>query len=310
MTKDKMISVIAPCYNEEEAAPIFLREVLAIAANIEAGFEIIFVDDGSKDGTFGVIKSLAEQFAQIRYIRFSRNFGKEAAVLAGLEAAIGDFVVVMDVDLQHPPALLPQMYDGIVNEGFDSVAAKRSDRAGEPKLRSFFARRFYRLINKISDTEMVDGATDYRMMTRQMVDVILSLKEYNRFTKGLFSWVGFDTKWIQYQNVPRVAGTTKWSFFRLFAYSLEGIISFSVRPLAISSFFGILFCFLAFVGIVFLVVRWIMFGDPVQGWVSTAVLILFVGGIQLFGTGILGQYLAKSYLEIKGRPVYVVKEKN
>jgi len=205
--------------------------------------------------------------------------------------------------------LLPQMFDAITNEGFDSVAAKRKNRKGEPPIRSFLARRFYRLINRISQTEMVDGATDYRMMTRQMVDAVLSMKEYNRFSKGLFSWVGFDTKWLEYENVPRVAGETKWSFFSLFKYSLEGIVSFSVRPLAISSFFGFLFCFLAFVGIAFLVIRWILFGDPVQGWVSTACLILFVGGIQLFSTGILGQYLAKSYLEVKGRPVYIIKEK-
>ncbi|MCL2752684.1 MAG: glycosyltransferase family 2 protein [Defluviitaleaceae bacterium] len=303
------ISVVVPCYNEEESAPLFLNEVLAVAYKIPADFEIIFVDDGSKDSTLQVLRSLAGEHPQVRYINFSRNFGKEAAVLAGLEHSTGDYIVVMDADLQHPPVLLPQMYDAIVNEGFDSVAAKRKNRKGEPPIRSFFARRFYRLINRISQTEMMDGATDYRMMTRQMVDAVLSLKEYNRFTKGLFSWVGFNTKWLEYENVPRVAGETKWSFFSLFKYSLEGIISFSVRPLAISSFFGFLFCLLAFVGIAFLIIRWIMFGDPVQGWVSTACIILFVGGVQLFSTGILGQYIAKSYLEVKGRPVYIIKEK-
>ena len=302
------ISIVVPCHNEQECAPLLLQEVYRATAEISAILEVIFVDDGSTDGTLGVLRGLAEDNPSVFYIALSRNFGKEAAVLAGLEAATGDYIVVMDADLQHPPELLPQMYEGIVIEGFDSVAAKRVDRSGEPPIRSFLASRFYRLINKISDTKMVDGATDYRMMTRQMVEAVLSLKEYNRFSKGLFSWVGFNTKWLEFKNTLRAAGVTKWNFWQLFAYSLDGIVSFSVKPLAISSFFGILFCLAAMVGTVFIVVRWFAFGDPVQGWASTVCIILFVGGIQLFSTGILGQYLAKSYLEAKGRPVYIIKE--
>ena len=309
VTNEK-ISIVVPCYNEEESAPLFLAEVLAVMAEIPADFEMIFVDDGSSDKTLEVLRAAALEHPEVSYIALSRNFGKEAALLAGLEAATGDYVVVMDADLQHPPSLLPQMYQGIVSEGFDSVAAKRSSRKGEPPVRSFLARRFYKMMNKISDTQMVDGATDFRMMTRQMLDAVLSLKEYNRFSKGLFSWVGFSTKWIDFENIPRAAGKTKWSFWKLFMYSIDGLVSFSVKPLAVSSFMGLLFCLLAFGMLVFIVVRWLMFGDPVQGWASTVSVILFVGGIQLFTTGILGQYLAKSYMESKGRPIYVVKEKS
>jgi len=305
----KKISIVAPCFNEQESAPIFCAEVLNVTANLPAEIEIIFIDDGSTDNTLDILRSLEKEHSQVGYIALSRNFGKEAAMLAGLEAATGDYVVIMDADLQHPPSLLPEMYDGIVKEGFDCVAAKRSNRKGESPIRSFFARRFYGLINKISDVEMVDGATDYRLMTRQMVDAVLSLKEYNRFSKGMFGWVGFSTKWLEYENQPRAAGKTKWSFSALMLYSVDGIVSFSVKPLAISSFFGLLFCFLAFLGAVFIIARWLMFGDPVQGWASTICIILFVGGVQLFSTGILGQYLAKSYLETKRRPIYVVKEK-
>jgi len=310
MSGYKKISVIVPCFNEEEAAPLFLAETMAVAVAMPTDFEYIFVDDGSADGTLDVLRALAAEHKQVRYIALSRNFGKEAALMAGLEAATGDVMVVMDADLQHPPELLPAMYAAIVDEGFHSAAARRINRKGEPRLRSFFARRFYRFINKISDTQLMDGATDFRMMTRQMVDAVLSMREYHRFSKGLFSWVGFDTKWIEYKNVPRVAGQTKWSFWKLVIYSMDGIVGFSVKPLAIASFMGFLFTFLAFVGAVFLVVRWFMFGDPVQGWVSTVCIILFVGGVQLFTTGILGRYLAKSYMESKGRPIYVVKEKS
>ena len=305
------MSIVVPCYNEAESIPLLLSRITAVAADMSAVvFELIFVDDGSNDDSLAVLRSMARDNPRVKYLSFSRNFGKEAALLAGLEISTGDFVAVMDADLQHPPELLPQMYAGIVEEGFDCVATKRVSRKGEPPIRSFFSKRFYRLINKISESQIVDGATDYRLMTRQMVDAVLTLKEYNRFSKGLFSWVGFSTKWIAFPNAPRVAGHTKWNFWQLFLYSLDGIVAFSVRPLAISSFFGILFCLLAIFGAIFIVVRWLIFGDPVQGWASTVCIILFVGGIQLFSAGILGQYVAKSYLETKGRPVYIVKEDN
>jgi len=305
------ISVVIPCYNEEESIPLFLDRMLEVAAGMQgAAFELIFVDDGSTDRTLKVLRLLSELHPQIKYLSFSRNFGKEAALLAGLEASTGDFVAVIDADLQHPPELLPQMYAGIVEEGFDCIATRRVSRDGEPKIRSFFSRRFYRLVNKISETEMVDGATDYRLMTRQMVDAILSLKESNRFSKGLFSWVGFSTKWIPFQNVPRIAGNTKWSFWQLFIYSLDGIVGFSVKPLAISSFLGMMFFLVAILGSAFIAVRWLIFGDPVQGWASTVCIILFVSGTQLFCTGILGQYIAKAYLEVKNRPIYIIKEEN
>ena len=306
----KKISIVVPCYNEHECIPIFLKEVLCVASTMPINTEITFIDDGSTDNTLHVLRELTRNSKQVRYIALSRNFGKEAAILAGLEAAQGDYVVVMDADLQHPPHLLPLMLEGIVNENFDSVAAKRSNRNGESCVRSFFARIFYRMINKVSDTEMVEGATDYRLMTRQVVDAVLSLKEYNRFSKGIFSWVGFSTKWLEFENVQRQAGKTKWSFGGLILYSIDGIVSFSIKPLAVSSFFGLLFCLISFLGTIFIVIRWLMFGDPVQGWASTICIILFVGGIQLFSTGILGQYLAKSYLETKGRPIYVIKEKS
>ncbi|MCL2171086.1 MAG: glycosyltransferase family 2 protein [Defluviitaleaceae bacterium] len=305
------ISLVIPCFNEQESIPLFLEKMAEISKEMAGvDFEMIFIDDGSGDDTLAILRRAAAEDAGVHYIALSRNFGKEAAVLAGLDAARGDFVAVIDADLQHPPELLPQMYAGIVDEGYDCVATRRVNRDGEPAIRSFFARRFYRLVNRISDTQMVDGATDYRLMTRQMVDAVLSLKEYNRFSKGLFSWVGFSTKWIDYQNIPRVAGNTTWSFRKLFLYSLDGITAFSVRPLAISSFFGILFCLVAFIGALFIIIRWLIYGDPVAGWASTMCIILFVGGIQLFSTGVLGQYLAKVYLEGKNRPVYIIKEQN
>jgi len=305
------LSVIVPCYNEEESIPLFLNAVTEVAPKLpHVVFEFIFVDDGSSDSTLKVLRGLSKDNQQVRYISFSRNFGKEAALLAGLEASKGNYVAVMDADLQDPPELLPEMYLAITEEGFDCVATRRVTRKGEPPIRSYFARKFYKLINIISDTKMVDGARDFRLMTRQMVDAVLSLKEYNRFSKGLFSWVGFSTKWIEYGNVPRAAGNTKWSFSKLFLYSLDGIAAFSIKPLAISSFFGVMFCFLSFMGIIFIVARWILFGDPVEGWASTITIVLFVGGVQLFCTGILGQYLAKAYLEVKCRPAYVIKEKH
>ena len=303
------LSIVVPCYNEEDSIPLFMEQITLVVSTIKKlDIEYIFVDDGSNDGTLKILRRLSEDNGQFRYISFSRNFGKEAALLAGLEAATGDFIAVMDADLQDPPELLPEMYAAIVEEGYDCVATRRVTRKGEPPIRSFFAKRFYKLINRISDTHMVDGARDFRLMTRQMVDSILTIKEYNRFSKGLFSWVGFSTKWIEFENVPRIAGSSKWSFWKLFLYSMDGIIAFSVKPLAISSLFGVIFCIMSFISIITIVVRWLIFGDPVAGWASTVTIILFVGGIQLFCTGILGQYMAKSYLESKQRPVYIIKE--
>ena len=305
------ISIVVPCYNEEEAAPLFLAAITDVASKMpQVIFEYIFIDDGSKDDTLNVLRGFADENDQVKYLSFSRNFGKEAALLAGLEAATGDYVAVMDADLQDPPDLLPEMYLAVTTEGYDCVATRRVTRKGEPLIRSFFANRFYKFINKISETKMVDGARDFRLMTRQMVDAVLSLTEYNRFSKGLFSWVGFNTKWIEYDNIPRAAGDTKWSFSKLLLYSMDGIAAFSVKPLALASFFGILLCFFAFIGIVFIIVRWLISGDPVAGWASIVTIVLFVGGIQLLCTGIMGQYLSKTYLEVKGRPVYVVKERS
>ena len=271
-------------------------------------FEYIFVNDGSKDNTLKIMKELNEKDSKVRYISFSRNFGKEAAMYAGLEASVGDYVTLMDADLQDPPALLKQMYDYIKNEGFDSVGTRRVTRKGEPPIRSFFARKFYKIINKMSDIEMVDGARDYRLMTRQVVDSIVSLKEYNRYSKGLFSFVGFDTKWIEYENIERVAGETKWSFWKLFKYALEGITAFSTTPLIFSSILGLIFCFVAFIAIIFIIVKTLVYGDPTAGWPSMACIVVFVSGIQLFTIGIIGQYLSKTYLEVKHRPIYIIKE--
>lgn len=303
------ISIIVPCYNEEEAMPLFYNEICKTASTFDkVEFEFIFVNDGSRDRTLEVARDLAKKDKRVRYISFSRNFGKEAAMLAGLEYSVGDYVAIMDADLQDPPSMLHDMYDGIKNEGYDCVATRRVSRKGEPPIRSFFAKCYYKLINKISDTEIVDGARDYRLMSRQMVDSILSLKEYNRFSKGIFSWVGYNTKWLEYKNVERVAGTTKWNFWKLFLYSLESIVAFSTVPLAISSIIGILFFLISMIMIVFIIVRTITFGDPVAGWPSLVCIIFFVSGVQLFGIGVIGQYLSKLYLEVKGRPVYIVKE--
>ena len=271
-------------------------------------FEYIFVNDGSKDNTLKEIKNLRENDSKVRYISFSRNFGKEAAMFAGLEAAEGDYVTLMDADLQDPPSLLRQMYDYIKNDGYDCIGTRRVTRKGEPPIRSFFARIFYKLINKMSKVEMVDGARDYRLMTRQMVDAILQLKEYNRYSKGLFSFVGFNTKWIEYENIERVAGETKWSFWKLFKYAIEGITAFSTTPLIISSVIGLLFCLISFLLIIFIIIRTLIYGDPTSGWPSMVCIIFFVSGVQLFSLGIIGQYLSKTYLEVKHRPIYIVKE--
>ena len=308
--KRELISIIVPCYNEQAAIPFFYKEIDRISQVMkeETDFELLFVDDGSKDGTMAVLRELAANDKRVRYVSFSRNFGKEAAMYAGLENARGDLVAILDADLQDPPSLLPEMYASIKNDGYDSVATRRSTRKGEPKLRSFFARVFYKLMNRISKTELVEGARDFRLMTRQMVDSVLSVCEYNRFTKGIFTWVGYKTRWIKYENVERIAGETKWSFWKLFKYSLECIMAFSTVPLALSSFFGILFSLIAVIGIVFVIVRQAVWGGSAYGWASTVCIILFVAGIQLFCIGILGQYLAKTYLETKKRPIYIAKE--
>lgn len=308
------ITVLVPCYNEQESLPYFYPEICKVAGRMKAAygvdFSFIFVDDGSKDGTLGVLKELAAGDERVRYLSFSRNFGKEAAIFAGLQHATGDYVAMMDADLQDPPQMLEEMYRGITEEGYDCVGTRRVTRKGEPKVRSFFARLFYKLINKISDTEIVDGARDFRLMTRQMVDAIFSMSEYNRFSKGIFSWVGFSTKWLEYENVERVAGETKWSFWKLLLYSIDGITAFSTAPLAIASLMGVLFCFLAAILIVVVIVKTLVWGDPVAGYPSMMCFIFLIGGIQLLCLGILGQYLSKTYLETKRRPVYILKEDN
>ena len=306
----KKLSAIVPCFNEEENIADFYWEFLKnqeFFDSRELEFEILFIDDGSKDGTVREVKKLHEQDTRVRLISFSRNFGKEAAMYAGFSHAKGEYIVTMDADLQDPPSLLPEMFAGL-DEGYDSVATRRFSRKGEPPIRSFFARGFYRLMNKISKTEVVDGARDYRLMTRQVVDAILSMGEYNRFTKGIYGWVGFRTKWISFENVERKKGESKWSFWKLFLYAIDGILAFSTAPLAIASFLGVLFCFLAFVLIVVIVIRTAVFGDPTSGWPSLVCIIALISGVQLLCLGIVGQYLSKVYLEVKHRPIYLVKE--
>ena len=306
----KLCSCIVPCFNEEEVIPIYYEEMQNVRKQEEGkiDFEIIFIDDGSKDKTLEVIKKLSEQDDCIHYVSFSRNFGKEAAMYAGFEHAKGEYVVTMDVDLQDPPHLIPEMIRCIEEEGYDSVATRRVTRKGEPPIRSFFARRFYGLINRISDADIVDGARDFRMMKRDMVDAILSMPEYNRFTKGIFGWVGFKTKWLEFENVERAAGETKWSFWKLFRYALEGIIAFSTVPLTIVSLIGVIVCIIAFLFLLFVVIRAAAFGDPVAGWPSLICVISFLSGIQLLGIGVVGMYLSKTYLETKKRPIYIKKE--
>ena len=307
--RDK-ISLIVPCFNEQEVLPIFYEETVKVIDTVDADFEFIFVDDGSKDNTILIMRELAERDSRVTYISFSRNFGKEAAMYAGLENSTGDWCIVMDSDMQDPPSLIPQMYHAVCHEGYDSVATCRETRAGEPPVRSFFARRFYRIINRISDSDIKDGARDFRIMSRQMVNSILSMGEYNRFSKGIFGWVGFKTKWLPYENIERAAGKTKWSFWKLFKYSLDGIVNFSSVPLYISSWVGILFCAIALLATIFFFIRRLAFGDPVTGWASTACIITFIGGVQLFCIGVLGQYMARMYLETKDRPKYIVRETN
>lgn len=306
-----LISIVVPCYNEEEALPYLYAELVRLRDSMsEAAFEFVFVDDGSRDGTLSSILALRSADECVRYVSFSRNFGKEAALRAGLDAACGDFVAVMDADLQDPPALLREMFTAVSSGEYDCAATRRVSHKGEPPIRSFFARRFYRLMSKISDAHIVDGARDFRLMTRQMVDAVLSLGEYNRFSKGIFSWVGFRTKWIEFENAERVAGETKWSFWGLFLYSLEGILAFSTAPLVFASIAGIASCLVAFVFVCVVVIKTLVWGDPVSGYPSLMSVVLFIGGIQLFAIGILGQYLAKTYLETKKRPLYIVREKS
>ena len=305
----KKISVIVSCYNEEESLPLFYQEINKVMEELKKyKFELIFVNDGSKDKTLEVIKTLRKKDNRVRFVSFSRNFGKEAAMLAGLDYSTGDYVTLMDADLQDPPKMLPEMLKYIEEDGYDCVGTRRVTRKGEPPIRSFFARRFYKLINKMSKVEMVDGARDYRLMTRQMVEAILNCREYNRYSKGLWSFVGFKTKWLEFENVQRVAGETKWSFCKLFKYAIEGIVAFTTVPLTIAAFLGILFCFIAFVMIVVIICKTLIWGDPVSGWPSLACIIIFVSGIQLFFMGIFGEYLAKTYKKKKKRPIYIVKE--
>ena len=306
------ISIIIPCYNEEEAIPVYyetmVRQMDEMEEQQKVQFELIFVDDGSKDHSLFEMRRLAQKDMRCRYLSFSRNFGKEAAMYAGLQAAKGDYVTVMDVDLQDPPFLLPKMYAMLQSGTCDCVAARRSSREGEGKIKSFLSNAFYGVINRLSRTEIVSGARDYRLMSRKMTDAVLSMAEYNRFSKGIFSWVGFKTKWFDYENIERVAGTTKWNFWGLFKYSIEGIVGFSTTPLLIAAGVGVLFCILAFIGIIFVIVRALMFGDPTSGWPSMVCIILLCSGVQLFCTGIVGEYLAKTYLEVKHRPIYIVAE--
>lgn len=306
----KLLSVVVPCYNEEENIRDFYDELFrndSFFKEKELEVELVYIDDGSKDKTIEEVRKLREQDERVHLLSFSRNFGKEAAIYAGLQKAKGDFVVMMDADLQDPPSLLPKMYE-YIEQGYDSVATRRVTRKGEPPIRSFFARMFYRLMNKISKTDIVDGARDYRLMTRQVADAILAMTEYNRFTKGIFGWVGYKTKWLEYENVERRKGETKWSFWKLFLYSMEGIVAFSTVPLTLAAVMGAFFCVLAFILIIVIIVKTLMFGDPTSGWPSLACIILFVSGVQLFCLGILGQYLSKTYMEVKKRPIYLIKE--
>lgn len=305
-----MLSLVIPCFNEQEAIPIFYQETTKVLKSINKDYELLFIDDGSRDDTLKILKNLAAMDSHVIYMSFSRNFGKEAAMYAGFCNAKGDMVGVMDVDLQDPPSLLPEMLKLLENDAYDSVATRRVTRSGEPPVRSFFAKNFYRIINAISDADIVDGARDFRLMKREMIDSIISIGEYNRFSKGIFGWVGFRTCWLPYENVERVAGKTKWSFWKLFQYGIDGIINFSHVPLSIASWGGILMTMCSFLLLIVIVVRRLVFGDPVAGWASTVCIIIFTGGLQLFCLGIMGQYIAKIYMETKCRPHYIISDTN
>ena len=305
----KLLSIVVPCYNEEEATPIFYKTIHEMESELASvDLEFVFVDDGSRDNTLKVLKELHQQDERVHYVSFSRNFGKEAGIYAGLEKAKGDYVVIMDVDLQDPPSMLPQMLSEIESGEYECVSTRRVDRKGEPPIRSWFARKFYKIMNKISSADIVDGARDYQMMTRKVVNAILSMGEYNRFSKGIFGWVGFRRKWLEFENVERVAGETKWSFWKLFIYAIDGIVAFSTAPLTLASVFGSIMCLVAFLFIIVIIVRTLIFGDPTSGWPSMVCIILLVSGIQLLCLGIQGQYMAKTYLETKKRPIYLVQE--
>lgn len=310
----KLLSIVVPCFNEEEVLPLFCEKVGEVTDSLKKDKDIdteyIFVDDGSSDQTLSLMRQYHLKDAKYHYISFSRNFGKEAGLYAGLQEAKGDLVVVMDADLQDPPTLLPEMIDTVLSGEYDCCATRRATRTGESKVRSFFARLFYKLVNHGSDAEIVDGARDFRLMSRKMTDAVLSMSEYNRFSKGIFSWVGFKTKWIAYENVERAAGTTSWSFRKLFHYAIDGLVGYTTRPLELAAWFGFLFSFISVIGIIVIIVKKLAFGDPVAGWASTVVIILFCSGIQLLCTGIIGEYMAKTYLEVKKRPIYIVKEKD
>lgn len=303
-----LLSIVVPCFNEEETVKIFSKEINKTLN--EHNFEIIFINDGSSDNTLNNIKKLADENSNIKYISFSRNFGKESAIYAGLKNATGDLVCVMDVDLQHPPSLLPEMIESVSNEDYDVAAARRTSRKGEPKIKSFFSHMFYKVFKRITKMDLVEGATDYRVMTRQVVDSILQLKEYNRFSKGLFQWVGFNTKWICYENVERVAGQTTWSYWGLIKYSIEGLVAFSTMPLTISILLGTIFSIVAFIYMIVIVIRYLLYSDPVQGFATIMCSLLLLGGIQLLSIGALGKYLEKTYIETKNRPIFIIKESN
>lgn len=307
----ELISVVVPCYNEQEALPKFMEVLDGIVKKMSyVDFQVVLVNDGSRDNTLQVMRDMAGQYSYVKYVSFSRNFGKEAAMLAGFTHVDGDYVAVMDADLQDPPEFLEKMYVAVTEEGYDVAAARRTTRKGEPPIRSFFAKMFYRIMNKMTKTGVMDGARDFRLMKRKVVDALINCQEYNRFSKGMFGWVGFKTKWIDYENVERVAGQTKWNFWSLFKYSIEGMVAFSTTPLVVASFIGSVFCVIAFIAVIFIIVRKFAFGDPVAGWASLATIITFIGGLQLFFMGVFGQYLAKAYLEVKNRPIYIVDETN
>lgn len=311
MKKNKeMVSIIVPCFNEEEVLPLFYEKMNEVLKEIKYDYELIFVDDGSSDATLSEIKQLAKKDKNIIYLSFSRNFGKEAAMYAGLNNASGDYVGFIDADLQHPPVLIKKMLEILKDDEYDCAAARRTDRTGDSKIRTWFSRKFYKLINKISDTELIDGAGDYRLMKRNMVDALLSMAEYNRFSKGMFSWVGFKTYWIEYENEPRAAGKTSWSFWGLVKYAIDGIVNFSNAPLDFASFLGVIMTVFSFLYLIFVVVKYALFGDPVAGWPTIVSIILLLGGIQLFSLGIMGQYIGKTYMEVKNRPHYIIDETN
>ena len=309
-----LLTIVVPCYNEEQVLPMFYEEVTKTMEEFgktdnAPDYELLFIDDGSKDRTIEIIKELRAKDERVHYVSFSRNFGKEAGIYAGLENANGDYVVIMDADLQDPPSLLPEMYRAVTEEGYDTAATRRVTRKGEPPVRSFFARQFYKIMNRVTDLEIMDGARDYRIMRRTMVDAVLDMKEYNRFTKGIYSWVGFKTKWIDYENRERAAGETKWNFWKLLLYSIEGFVGFTTAPLTLAVIIGLLFTLLAFVMIVFIIIRTLIFGDPTSGWPSMICIMVLIGGVQLFCIGLVGEYLAKTYLETKNRPIYIARER-